>query len=935
LSTSSGTDLRTCSCKRYSPKEGYSNANINPAQSEICGNGDDDDCDGDIDNVGLSTYFADTDGDGFGDAAVTIQDCTAPLGYVDNNDDCDDTDENINPDATEVCGNGTDEDCDGFDNIADITYYQDNDGDGYGNPSVSVVNCAPPTGFVENNEDCDDADEDINPGAEEICGNGMDEDCDSEDEIGSLIFFADADGDGYGDAGSVTVACSLPSGYVENDQDCDDTDENINPGVEDICGNGTDEDCDGFDNTGENTYYADADGDGYGDPSMTTVDCSSPIGYVDNNEDCDDADENINPGMDEVCNNADDNCDGNADEGIALNTYYMDADGDGFGDMNTSMEACEIAEGYVTDNTDCDDSNENINPAASEVCNGADDNCEGNSDEGLELNTYYADSDGDGYGDMNVSTSSCGPVTGYVSDNTDCDDGDANINPGASEVCDDADNDCDGSTDEDLEVSTYYADNDGDGFGAEMLGDYCSAPANSSLVAGDCDDNNNLVYPDAIEYCDGIDNDCDEETDDNVVFTDYYEDLDGDGYGAVFLGNFCEIPNNGVSASGDCDDDNSAVNPGASEICNDEDDNCDGNNDEGLEFLEYFADSDGDGFGASSLGNFCSAPSNTSLVSGDCDDENSNVYPGAPEFCNEVDDDCDGNMDNDVVYLDYFADNDGDGFGGELLGNFCVAPANSSTNNIDCDDTNAGIHPNAPEFCDSEDNDCDGQTDEGLITATYYADNDGDAVGAELLGDFCFAPANASLITGDCNDNDANVYPGAPEVCNSNDDDCDEAVDEDVLNSYYADADDDGFGDLTSLVLACDTPNGYVANSEDCDDDDDTINPDAIEYCDGIDNNCNEAIDDNCIISVEEVNAAWTVSIYPNPVRDQIGISIEGISGQLEYFIYDAPGRLIFSGKINGSGMINNIDSNKLSQGSYTISVVNGAERVISKFVKL
>lgn len=133
-----------------------------------------------------------------------------------------------------------------------------------------------------------------------------------------------------------------------------------------------------------------------------------------------------------------------------LQTWYADADGDGYGNPAVSTTACNAPIGFVGNNTDCNDANGAINPGATEICNAIDDNCNGSIDEGLTFTTYYADADGDGYGDPSMSTVSCAPVAGYVADNTDCSDSNAGVNPGATEVCDGLDNDCDGNIDEDV-----------------------------------------------------------------------------------------------------------------------------------------------------------------------------------------------------------------------------------------------------------------------------------------------------------------------------------------------------------------------------------------------------------------------------------------------------------------------------------------------------
>jgi hypothetical protein len=131
-----------------------------------------------------------------------------------------------------------------------------------------------------------------------------------------------------------------------------------------------------------------------------------------------------------------------------LNTFYRDADGDGYGDPGVTQVACSAPTGYVSDHTDCNDGNPNIHPGAAEVCNGIDDDCDGQIDEGVK-NTYYRDADGDGYGNASVSTEACSAPTGYVSDHTDCDDANAAVNPGATEVYNGIDDDCDGQIDED------------------------------------------------------------------------------------------------------------------------------------------------------------------------------------------------------------------------------------------------------------------------------------------------------------------------------------------------------------------------------------------------------------------------------------------------------------------------------------------------------
>ena len=459
--------------------------NLNP---EIC-NGVDDDCDGLVDDddpdiAGQQTWYADTDNDGFGDANASVDACSQPPGFVGNDDDCDDTNILVHPDAQEVC-NGIDDDCDGLVDDDDpsiagqSTWFADADGDGFGDAGSSVPACNAPTGFVANDDDCDDTDVLVNPDAQEIC-NGIDDDCDGlvdDDDpsvSGQSSWFADADGDGFGDASSSVLACDAPMDFVENDGDCDDTNELVNPDAQEIC-NGIDDDCDGLVDgddpsvSGLATWYADADGDGFGDPGDSLITCDQPAGYVINDDDCDDTDENIHPGATEICNGVDDDCDGLVDEGVGQ-IWFADSDADGFGDSGNSQTACDQPGGFVSDNTDCDDTDPLVNPDAVEVCNDIDDDCDGLIDEGVLL-TWFADTDGDGFGNPNNSQMACSQPAGYVSNNTDCNDGNGSIHPGATELCNNVDDDCDGIVDDgcppsgqvliSIEDSTYVQESAG------------------------------------------------------------------------------------------------------------------------------------------------------------------------------------------------------------------------------------------------------------------------------------------------------------------------------------------------------------------------------------------------------------------------------------------------------------------------------------------
>ncbi len=533
-------------------------------------------------------------------------------------------------------------------------------------------------------------------------------------------------------------------GISATEGDCDDTISSINPMATDIAGDDIDQNCDGVDGT-------DFDGDGV-------------ASVVSGGTDCDDANSAIT---------------GNS-------TYWLDEDRDTFGSSLEPVEACGAPFGYVDNNLDCNDSNADISPAAQEVCDQIDNNCNGlvDNDESAELGTtWYADGDGDGYGNTHIEDVACSAPSGFVGDSSDCNDSDEAYNPGAIE------DDCSDPNDYNCDGSVGFADADNDGFPA--CTDCNDADALSTHLAEDAD-------------CDSVvtADDCDDTTASLGALT---QDGDCDGY----------------VSSEDCDD----ADASSTVVATDAD--CDGiptnadcdDNDPSSTILATDADCDG-------------APAWT-----DCDDTDSSL--GAIT----LDADCDGTLtaddcnDSDAASTVVANDADCDGTTTAEDCNDSDAASTVVANDADCDGTTTAEDCNdndATSTTRSTDADCD-----GVITAEDC--DDADPASTAQAGDL---DCDGTPTADDCDDNDATSTVVAndadcdgtttAEDCDDNDPTSDtRAIDGDCDGIHTADDCDDT--DPSSTIVAEDADCDSTLTADDCDDTD--ASSTIITYdadCDGV-----------------------------------------------------------------------------------------------------
>jgi MYXO-CTERM domain-containing protein len=700
-------------------------------------------------------------------------------GYAEVEGDCDDGDADVSPDAEEV-SNGRDDDCDG--DVDEGTQTRDDDGDG----------------FSELEGDCDDGNPEAYPGADEIA-DGVDGDCDGIVDEGTAAF--DDDGDGY----------------TEDDGDCDDGNAFAFPDATELCGGAIDENCDGaIDDGCDEEEAVGGDGEGGCECASAVASTSSPaallffLGIV----------------------------------GLILRVRRR---------RSHIASALLVLFGLVvmTCALGCSDSTVarakgdlTVNPGAAFFAPAA---------VGTDATMTLA-LDNTGSAELNVlsatwqesvhvfdlTESFTGPIPRGTSESTT-----VSFHPG--DVGDWSDTlvfTTDGAHEQVLVVVTGSA-REGVLDAFPSLVDFGPVPSGESAQREITLRNDGLVdlvvaglSTEGLGFGPGVDGwdvpfdvPSGEERALVVAFNPSTEDpvsgaisITADGAEPLqvdLYGNDCEATwslafdadGDGFSACGDdCDDGDPAAYPGADEIDDGVDNDCDGAVDEGSDTV----DDDGDGYAE---------------TDDDCNDGDPGVYPGAPELDNGIDDDCDGVIDQGTGAHD----DDGDGY---------------AESGGDCDDADATIHPGAAETANGVDDDCDGTTDEG----TDWFDDDGDGF-TEIAGDChdadplvypgapdqgigvdwdCDGAATGVLDTdgdgygddhGDCDPIDPAVHPGATETANGLDDDCDGLVDE---GTDFADDDGDG----------------YTEQDGDCHDGDATIHPGAVEAADWMDNDCNGLVDE-------------------------------------------------------------------------------------------